>query len=59
MDIDKMIAELQAIRKEHGNLPILGGYLHDDTVPSKISVLNDNGCDFAIYGGEIAGIFLE
>jgi len=59
MNISGMIKRLEEIKKEHGDLEIEGGYLGDDRGPSKLTVINEYGCDIIEEGGEVSGVFIE
>jgi hypothetical protein len=45
MKASTLIELLQNIIEFHGDLPITGGYLHDDTPLQDVKVLNAGGCD--------------
>lgn len=59
MDINKMIQELMQIRDDHGNLPIVGGWIHDDVPPEKLCLIDADGCDAKISGKPVIGVFIE
>lgn len=63
MTCSELIAALQAIIAQHGDLPIVGGEISDDQGPSHALVLDKAGSEFGLYkGGDhdtIAGVFLE
>lgn len=43
MTANEMIAELQALVDQHGDLPIVGGYLAEDRTPECIIPLDSGG----------------
>lgn len=49
MRASEAIKQLQALIDQHGDLPIVGGYLSEDTPLGKIIALDDEGCD--VYQG--------
>ena len=59
MKISQLIEELEAIEEHCGDLPIVGGYLHDDTPPEQIVVLNKDGEDVRMEAGKAAGVFIS
>lgn len=59
MKVSKMIEELQKIQVKYGDLTIVGGYILDDSIPRKLTVINDEGYDVIEYGGEPVGVFIE
>lgn len=60
MKISEMIQELKNVQAKYGDLEIVGGYLLDDTTPSKIMILNEEGCEYTGAPDEkVAGAFIE
>ncbi len=59
MNISDMICRLMNIRDNHGNLPIVGGYLSDDRPPEKITIIDNEGCDVTMSGHKPSGVFIE
>ncbi len=61
MKISEAIETLQNIRDEHGDLEIIGGYLHDDTPLNGIYIVDHNGVALENGGDvtDIEGVFLE
>jgi hypothetical protein len=47
MQTSELIAVLQQTILTHGDLPIGGGYVHDESRAIAVSVLDKNGCDIA------------
>ena len=57
--ISDLISALQNIESEHGDLPIVGGEILDDTDLCTPVVIDDEGCDIAMgYGRSGVGVFL-
>lgn len=58
MLVNELIAELEGIKNAYGDIPIVGGYLNEDTPPRQCLVLDENGCE--VEPGERAvGVFIE
>jgi hypothetical protein len=47
------------IRDNHGNLPIVGGYISDDRPPEKIILIDNDGVDVTMSGHKPTGVFIE
>lgn len=45
MKISQLVKTLLEIRKEYGDLSVVGGYLNDDTAPSKVCVIEKDGME--------------
>jgi hypothetical protein len=59
MKISEFIEKLESAKKLHGDLPIIGGSLLDDTPPTKVIALNSDGADVRHYPHEPVGFFIE
>jgi hypothetical protein len=55
----ELIAMLAEIITEHGDLPIIGGYLHDDSSIVDALVLDKEGCETEASGRPPHGVFLQ
>ena len=54
----QLIKELQRIVATHGDLPIAGGYLTDDSGLREITLVDKNNCDAYQEGTQPVSIFL-
>lgn len=52
------LEELDDMISKFGNLPIVGGYILDDTTPSKISAIDKEGSE-TIIRAKATGFFFE
>lgn len=66
MKISDAIAKLQEIRARYGDVPIVGGFLLDETRPTRFSVVNADGAEVwpqnpndADPKANIEGVFIE
>lgn len=62
MKTSELIALLKRNHELYGDLPIIGGYMSDDTPLKTVFVLDKNGCDIEIEGengGTPVGLFFE
>jgi len=59
MKISNMITRLQAIQNKHGDLPILGGYVNDDSGVTRAIVIDNEGCDVENNNTASVGVFFE
>jgi hypothetical protein len=58
MTVSQLIDKLKNILDEEGDLPLLGGYLHDDS--GIVDVLVDTeGCDISDSGRPAHSVFLQ
>lgn len=58
MKITDLLIKLQAVKKLHGNLPIVGGTLMDDTPLKEVVVVDSEGRDADEYKTKAIGVFL-
>lgn len=58
MKITELMQALQSVKKLHGNLPVVGGILHDDTPLKNVIVVDAEGRDVEDYNSKAVGIFL-
>lgn len=54
-----LIAALQRHRDRFGDLPILGGFISQDSPPRKIVALDAEDCDVDYSGKPAVALFLE
>lgn len=59
MKISDMILKLNEIRDRYGDLPIVGGYMRDDEPPTKLTVIDEEGCDVELYNRQAVGVFIQ
>lgn len=58
MRASDLVKELQRIIQRHGDLPIIGGYLMDDSPLRFVTIVDKDGCDAALEETKPVGIFL-
>lgn len=61
MRTSELMNRLAVIRLTYGDLPILGGYITDDSGVSKVSVLDHEGVEIegVVDVDTIAGVFIQ
>lgn len=59
MKTSELIAGLQSLIDVYGDLPILGGYMSDDSSEIELLVLGEDDQEMGISNSKPAGIFLE
>lgn len=59
MKTSKAIEILQSILEKYGDLPIVGGFMCDDTPPTEMSVIGDDGCCVDDTGEEPTGVYIQ
>ena len=59
MNASELIQRLQTIVTEHGDLPIGGGYIHDNSGIRNVFVLDKDGCNVAHTTTRAHTIYLE
>ena len=59
MKISELTNELHTIQAKYGDLPILGGYIGDDSGMSEVVVLDKDGCDVVESGKDAEGVFFQ
>lgn len=58
MKASALMFELRNIINKHGDLPIIGASLADDTKLRKLTLTDENGCDATIEGTKPTCIYL-
>lgn len=59
MQISELIGVLQGLLDAHGDLPVLGGYMADDSSEITALVLGEDNQEIGMSNSKPAGIFLE
>lgn len=58
MRISEAMKQLKHLKERYGDLPIEGGFIHDDTPPTKFTTIDERGCETDQIG-EAVGVFIE
>lgn len=59
MKISDAIKQLEDLKKEHGDLEIVGGYVSDDTPPTQFIAVDEDGCACNFCKTKAVGVFIE
>jgi len=65
MKIQELQQKLQSIYEKYGDLPIVGGYMHDDEPLDHVTLVDEEGCNAEEIKGNDkepttpVGVFLE
>ena len=57
MKLSELIEKAEEIEERHGDLPVVGGYLTDDTPPRRLITINKDSV--ASAGHDVIGVFIE
>ena len=58
MKVSVMINHLKRLQDKYGDLPIVGGYINDDSPPNDVFAIDEDGCK-TLSKAKAIGFFME